>query len=340
MQMTETHKTRRSLSDRQINRLIIGIIVVLVIGIPLIGVIYFLDRNVDAGPSMAQRAITTAEEAVRKEPNNIQARLSLGSSYFQSERYQDAVSQFTEVLKVAPDHSGALIGRGNAYLALKDDADAQKDFQKAADGLVAAGAAVGNPQLGEAYFRLGQIAFRAGRYDDAVESEKSAIALDQGDADAMAVLGAALLKTGRAADAIPVLKSAISFVPSGWCDPYQSLADAYATTGDADGATYANAMVAFCQGDVATAKAGLNPLTSGALAVDALLGLGQIAEQTGDAEAAKDAYTRVLAKDPQNANAIFGMQRIGASASNDPHVGVPAAGSPPPAASPTAGANP
>ena len=40
-----------------------------------------------------------------------------------------------------------------------------------------------------------------------------------------------------------------------------------------------------------------------------MLGLGQIAEMEGDVATATEMYTKVLAKDPQNSNAIFGMQR-------------------------------
>ena len=86
MQMAQTQKKRRGLSDRTLNRLIVGVIVALVIVVPLIGIIYFFDRNVDPGPSMAQRSITSAEEAVRKEPNNVGARMALATSYVAAQR--------------------------------------------------------------------------------------------------------------------------------------------------------------------------------------------------------------------------------------------------------------
>lgn len=339
MQMAETQKPRRGLSDRTINRLIVGAIVAIVIIVPLIGVIYFLDRSTDPGPSMAQRAVTTAEEAVRAEPNNVSARLSLATSYLQAERFQDAVAQYTEVLRAAPDHHGALLARGNAYLLLKDDASATKDFEALVAIAKEGEAANADPQLEEAYFRLGEIAYRAGRYEDAVTSLAAALKINRTDADAMNVLGAALVKTGKAQDAVDVLTKAISFVPTGWCEPYQNLADAYTALGKADGTAYANGMVAFCTQQPDVAIAALTPLTSGEFAVAALLGLGQIAESTGDAATAKEMYQKVLDADPQNSNAIFGMQRI--AGAGDPHgSAVPAAASEAPAASPSTGANP
>jgi tetratricopeptide (TPR) repeat protein len=328
------------MSDRTLNRLIVGAIVALVILVPLIGVVYFFDRSTDPGPSMAQRAVTAAEEAVRAQPNNVGGRLALASSYLQAGRFQDAVTQYTEVLKVVPDHHGALLARGNAYLLLKDDANATKDFERLVEIASTGEAANADPQLEEAYFRLGEIAYAAGRYDDAVTSLTAALKINHTDADVMNTLGAALIKTGKAQDAVDVLMKAISFVPTGWCEPYQNLANAYTALGKADGTAYANGMVAFCQQQPDVAVAALTPLTSGEFAVAALLGLGQIAESQGDAATAKDMYQKVLAKDPQNTNAIFGMQRI-AGAAADPHgSAVPAAASDAPAASPSTGANP
>ena len=111
-------RARGGLSDKRLNRLIVGIVVVLVIGIPAIGVIYFLDRNVDPGPSMIQRTVDGAEAAVRNEPNKMSARLQLAGSYLAAGRYADSIAQYDEVLKVVPDHHGALLGRGNTDLAL------------------------------------------------------------------------------------------------------------------------------------------------------------------------------------------------------------------------------
>jgi tetratricopeptide (TPR) repeat protein len=339
MQMAETQRPRRGLSDRTINRLIVGAIVAIVIIVPLIGVIYFLDRSTDPGPSMAQRAVTTAEEAVRKEPNNVSARMALATSYLQSERYKDAVAQYDEVLKVVVDHRGALLGRGNAYLLLDDQASATKDYERLVEVASGGEQANADPQLEEAYFRLGDIALRQGRNDEAIELLTSALAISRTDADAMNLLGAAYVKTGKAEDAVPVLKRAIAFVPTGWCEPYQNLADAYKALNNVDGAAYASGMVSWCGGDAAAARLALAPLTDGELAVEALLGLGQIAEMEGDVAAATEMYQEVLARDPQNSNAIFGMQRIGA-ASSDPHGSAVPAASSAPEASPSTGANP
>jgi tetratricopeptide (TPR) repeat protein len=337
MEMT---RSRGGLSDRTLNRLIVGIVVVLLIGIPAIGLIYFLDRNVDPGPSLAQRAVTTAEEAVRTEPNNVSARVALAASYAANGRLPDAIAQYTEVLKATPDHHGALLGRGNTYLLMKDDASASKDFQHLVD--VAKGGEMANadPQLEEAYYRLGDIALRAGRADDAATLLTAALAINRSDADAMNLLGSAYVQTGRPAEAVEVLKRATAFVPTGWCEPYQTLAIAYTSLGNADGAAYAGGMAAFCANQPDVAVAALTPLTAGEMALDALLGLGLVAESRGDIETATTMYEKVLAKDPADFNATAGLQRLGTASSSDPHASVAPAASEVPEASPSAGANP
>jgi tetratricopeptide (TPR) repeat protein len=339
MQMTETQKPRRQMSDRTLNRLIIGLIVALVIAVPLIGVIYFVDRSTDAGPSMAGRAVSAAEAAVRANPNNVAARMALASSYMADHRTADAVAQYQQILAVTPDHHGALLGIGNAYLVLKDDADAQKAFQHLVDVAKGGESALADPQLEEAYFRLGQIAYAAGRYPEAESQAQAALAISRTDADAMNLLAAAMIKNGKASGAIPILKAAVAFVPTGWCDPYQHLAEAYGATASADGVAYANAMVAFCSGQLDVAKQALSGIASGQFSLDATLGLGMIAEQAGDKATATAMYEKVLAMDPQNANATFGLQRLGTDSSADPHGGAQAPVQTP-AASPTTGANP
>ena len=342
MQMTETRRTRRGLSDRTLNRLIIGTIVVLAIGIPLIGVIYFMDRHVDAGPSLIDRQVSSAEDAVRKEPNNVAARVALGAGYAAATRYADAVDQYAAVLSVVPDHHGALLGRGNAYLAMGDDASAAKDFQRLVD--VAKGGEMANadPQLEEAYYRLGAIALRAGRNDQAVADLTAAVGIDRTDADALNLLGSALLKTGKPDDALKVLTRAIALVPTGWCDPYQTLAQTYTTLGKAQGAVYANAMVSLCGKQPDAARAALQGITSGEFLVPATLGLAFVAEAQGDIDGAIGLFRKVLATDPQNFTAISGIQALGGAGAASPSApaGSAAPASAAPDASPSSGANP
>ncbi|HEY6056750.1 MAG TPA: tetratricopeptide repeat protein, partial [Candidatus Limnocylindrales bacterium] len=158
---------------------------------------------------------------------------------------------------------------------------------------------------------------------------------------ALNLLGAALIKVGDDSTAVQALRSAVALVPSGWCEPYGNLAQAYAALKDTTGAAWATAMVGLCDGRPTEASELLQPLVGGPMNRDALLGLGQAAEALGDTAAAISFYSRVYAADPSDFAAITALNRLGASApaaspsadprpSADPSAG-PAASAPAPA---------
>ena len=299
-------------SERTLNRLIVGAILVVVIGIPLIAVFYFFDRHVDPGPSLVERRFSAAEEAVRKEPNRVSARLVLATAYLAASRYADAVTQYGEVLRVEPDNRAALLGRGSASVSLGDFTTAQKDYQRMADIAKTGEMAATDPQLETAYYNLGLIALKQDRPKDAQTLLENALRINRTDADALNLLGTALIANGDPKTAVDALKTAVALVPSGWCDPYGQLGQAYTALGKADGMGYAGGMVALCEGRLDEARQALAPLASGPFALESLLGLGMAAEQQGDAAAALDFFRRALAIDPKNLTAIAGYNRVSA----------------------------
>lgn len=316
--------SRRSaaLSDRTLNRLLIGGALVLVIGIPVVGVVYFTDRYVDAGPTLVQRQLAAAEEAVRTTPNSIGARLQLAAVYVAANRPDDAMKQYDEVLRVKPEHRGAILGRAEVQAAGGDLKGAATSFErivndaKAGKGGEFAGA---DPQLEQAYFGLGSIALREGRIPDAVAALEAAVTIDPTDADAWNLLGQAHLKAGAGVASVGALRKAILFVPTGWSEPYATLAQAYQLLGKTAESEYATAMVDFAEKRPAEAKRRLETLTSGPVAIDAMLGLGMITEAEGEREAATRWYQQVLLGDPQNFNARVGLGRLGVNVPDRAH---------------------
>lgn len=117
--MTKTMRlaTPGAVSDKTVNRLIRILVVVLAIGVPTIGLIYYFDRHVDAGPSIAGRAVVAAEEAVRENPNQLSIRVVLAQAYTADSRTADAIAQYTIVLAAEPTNATALLGRGELYRA-------------------------------------------------------------------------------------------------------------------------------------------------------------------------------------------------------------------------------
>jgi tetratricopeptide (TPR) repeat protein len=303
-------RTLKAPGDRTLNRLIVGSVLVLAIGIPLIAVIYFFDQYRDPGPSLSDRAIQAAEEAVRQNPNSINVRFTLAELYAGQARYPEAIVQYDEILKVQPDATGALLARGKAQVGLGKPDAAAADFQKVIDGLKNGEMAHVDQQLEAAYYNLGAVELKRGRSKEAVDLLARAVNINRTDADALYLLGTALIQSGDAETGIEALNRSIELVPTGWCDPYSELAQAYAAQKDTAGAQYATGMVASCQGRPAEAKAQLEPLTAGPYALKALIGLGLLAEEQGDTAAAMDAYTKALAVDPKNFAAVTGLGRV------------------------------
>lgn len=332
-------RTIKTPDDKTLNRLIIGSVLVLLIGVPLLTVVYLSDRWVDPGPTMVERRIQELETAVRQTPNNVGIRLRLVGAYTAAGRDSDALVQLNEVIKVQPGSKTALLARGDIYHRQGNLDAAARDYQAIADLTKGAEFAPEDTELEAAYTGLGQIALERSKPADAIGPLQSALLIDTANADTLNLLGSAYLGTGSADKAVEVLRKAVAFVPTNWCDPYQSLNQAYTKLGNAPEATWAAAMVAFCQRQPDAAKQQLQALLNGPAATDAYLGLGMIAESQSDPAAAADAYRKVLARDPSNFNAQTGLSRVTAPASPSPGSSTPGVPSASPSSEPAAGGN-
>ncbi|MBI1759765.1 MAG: tetratricopeptide repeat protein [Actinobacteria bacterium] len=305
--------TRRiaAAADRATTRLVRLEILVLALGIPLFGAFYLVDQHVDAGPSLVQRQVQAAERRVRTAPNSIQARLQLALAYRQDSRLDDALRQYDEILRAEGSHRAALLGRGGVLMA-KGDLDSAAAAFRTITGAASTGEFAGaDPQLAEAHYFLGSIALTQGKVKAALAELQAALKIDQTDADAWYLLGLARLKDGAAERAVPAFRRALLFVPTGWCEPYSQLAVAYSTLRQAPQAEYAASMVDFCQKRPAEAKRRLQALAAGPVAVDAMLGLGMIAESSSERAEAVGWYRRVLAADAANIGARSALSRLG-----------------------------
>lgn len=293
------------------DRLVLALALVLVIGTPAFVAFYWFDRHPAAGPSLNDRTIASAEAAVRDQPNDLAARNRLAAAYVSAGRYDDAIAQFGEVLKAAPDSRAALLGRGIAFLRAGNQERARTDFQALIDRATGEEMAHVDPQLEQAYYEIGVIDLEQGRPADAVSALERALQIDSGDADALYSYGSALIAAGDAEKGVTALRRAVAFVPTGWCEPYARMVEGYRATRQVDGVAYANGMLEFCNGRPADAIAALQAIRAAPFAQDAWLGLAVIAASQGDRAAAVDYYERVLAADPENPSALIGLSQIG-----------------------------
>jgi len=311
-------RRKASVTDQPKSRVTRLLVLVLVAGVLAFAGIYYQDQHVNAGPSMIERQTQSAEAAVKKAPNNIGARLELAAAYQLAKRSDDALKQYDVILKADKANRFALLGRGSALMAKGDLKAAAVAYHKITDVESKGEFAGADPQLEEARYFLGSIALKQGNTKVAITELKSALKIVRTDSDALYLLGVAQLKEGSTQLAIDSLKQALLFVPTGWCEPYSQLAVAYGKLGKAPQATYAGAMANFCLKKPDVAKTSLKTLTSGPVAVDALLGLGLIEETESHNAEAVSWYQKVLAVDRTNITAISALSRLGVGPASSP----------------------
>jgi tetratricopeptide (TPR) repeat protein len=305
------HRLAVGSSDRLLTLFLRIGVAVLVIGLVGFGFLYYRDQYVEPAPSMLQQQINLSEAAVRKTPNNVQARLQLGLVYQQAKRYDDAVSQLDQVLKVAPGSKEALVAKGFALMEKGDLKNATVPLTKVIEANRDGEFAASDSNIGAAYYYLGVIALKQGKPDVAITQLRHSLNIAPTDSDAMYQVGLAQLAQGKPADAVATFKNALRFVPTGWCEPYQQLQTAYTSMKKPELASYAAAMAGFCGNKVAEAKTQLTALANGPAAVDAMLGLGLIAETENDTKGATAWYQKALTKDPKNVTAMSSLSALG-----------------------------
>jgi tetratricopeptide (TPR) repeat protein len=272
--------------------------------------VYVIGQRVDAGPTLSERQISAAEEAVRAAPQKVELRLQLAATYADAGRTDDALAQYAEVLTAVPGSKAAQMGKGSLLMKTGDLTAAAAAFRTVTAGSTKAEFSQIDPQLEAAHYFLGSIATTQGDLATAATELRAALAMDSTDADAWYLLGDVETRNGNPKTAVTDLRKALAFVPTGWCEPYAGLEAAYQKLADANAAEYAGAMVDFCQKNPAQATTRLEALTTGPVALDALLGLGLIAETSADRTAAVGWYQKALKADPGNAAATTAISRL------------------------------
>lgn len=303
--------------DAQLNRWIRRIALLFVVVLIAFAAFYAVDRFRAPAAPIVDREMAAMEEAVRTDPTDIASRGSLADLYLAAKRYDDAIAQYTEIITAGKQLEVAYVGRGRAYELKGDLAAAAGDYAKVVEIATTGEMASVDAMLEMAYFGLGAIALQEGRADQAVEQALKALAIKRTDADAMNLLGAAYVQAGTPEKAFEPLRRAILFVPTGWPDPYRALADAYTATGETEQAQWAAAMAEAVtamapggSGDISAPIARLEAITDGTAGLDARVGLGLLAETSGDTGVAADWYRKALELDAESKAAQLGLSRV------------------------------
>lgn len=313
------------MDDRQLNRLIKRVALILVAGTVVFTGFYILDRWRPATAPIVDQRLAALEQQARDTPDDIAVRGTLADTYVAKGRYADAIVQYNLILDTGKADVPAKYGRAGAYMGLGQFDEAARDYQAVVDTAKGGERANVDPMLQASYYSLGSIAMKQNRPADAIINLEKALAIKRSDADALYLIGTAYVATGATDKAETALRAAVAFVPIGWSEPYVALADGFTKAGKTAEAEWAGAMADLATGKPELAEPRLLAIAGSDAAVDAAIGLGLLYETTGNTAAAAEWYGEALAKSPDNAAARLGMSRVGSSATALPALPTPGA---------------
>ena len=305
-------------SEQKLRRILRILIACAVALLAVFAVVFYLGQRSSSGPTIPDRAVTAAEQAVRDDPNNVNARIALASAYLASDRKEEALAQYRTILEADSKNRDALLGAGRVAYQMKDYVTARDllgQMIKVSGGEEFSAA---DPQIEEAQYYWGLTELEAGDVPAAMKHLQAALTIDKTDADAWNSLASAQVKQGDYKAAVASYQQAVRFIPSGWCEPYDGMVVAYQNLNDTAGINYAQGMASFCDGDSKAGMESLAKVTTGPLAVPAMLGLGLAAESQDDVAVATEWFKKVLKVDPTNITARTALARLGATAAASP----------------------
>jgi tetratricopeptide (TPR) repeat protein len=127
-----------------------------------------------------QEAIEEYKQAIKIEPDFAEAHNNLGLAYDKSGKYQEAIEEYKQAIKVKPNFPGAHNNMGIAYGESGKYQEAIKAFNQALKV---------KPNFPEAYNNLGFAYYKSAKYQEAIKAYKQALKIQPDDAGAHFYLG-------------------------------------------------------------------------------------------------------------------------------------------------------
>jgi tetratricopeptide (TPR) repeat protein len=135
----------------------------------------------------ADKAIEAYKKWIQLNPGQADPHLKLGNFYFSQEKYNEAVGEFSEAVKLDPSAKNCY-SLGQAYLFLDRFSEAEAEFRKVRRL---------QPEDPAGYYGMGLAYSKQGRYENAVEMFDQATRLDHEFYDAYAEKGYAYADMGN-----------------------------------------------------------------------------------------------------------------------------------------------
>ncbi|MCI0407387.1 MAG: tetratricopeptide repeat protein [Acidobacteria bacterium] len=109
------------------------------------------------------------QESLAASPDDVTLQLALGNAYAMNRRFQEAIREYEQLLRVYPESKAAWNNLGSAYRGLGKMSDALNAYKKAVDR---------DPRYGLAYYNIGAVYDHMGYYDKALKNYSVAIRFD------------------------------------------------------------------------------------------------------------------------------------------------------------------
>lgn len=207
---------------------IMALIVVVAIAF---GGYYYYQKAQQKNTVFTNEIIQAAEKLVRANPRDINARVDLGRAYLVNERYDEAIVQFKEALKLDKENQAAIVFMGTAYMQKKDDDKALKQFALEIELYKSGGYARENNWLEQAYYNSAAIYWKRKRYEQALININEAANIKKADADVHFLAGRILYDKGSYEQASQAFDRALSF-DINFADAAYGLAMSYEKLGE------------------------------------------------------------------------------------------------------------
>lgn len=231
-----------------------------------------------------QKAISTAESAVRENPDSFESYIELGMAYFHADRFEKAMDAFQHAIAINPGAAGAYNGIGRVRYHTGPAQAAIEAYERAV--------ALDRHYI-DAYYGLGILyASQLGDYQAALKAFQRGMEHNPAEAFLVASLGSTYARMGRFEDAIGFLQQSIDLQPDN-AFAYSWLSLLYLHLKQYDAA------VAACQREIEIAESG-----------SARRVLGYLYDALGHYEEAMAQLEQAVTLDPEDYEARGALARI------------------------------
>jgi tetratricopeptide (TPR) repeat protein len=150
-------------------------------------------------------AVDAFQQAVQRQPANVDARAGLAEALLKLERYDDAIQAYREYVRWQPNDANAHSGLGMALVGRERDDEAVLEFARAVEL---------EPNDAGRHYNLGNALASTGRLDEAVSHYRRGLELAPGNVSLHNALGLVLAARGQTDEALAQFRQSLDLDPA------------------------------------------------------------------------------------------------------------------------------